>query len=288
MCTQNCLNRYCVEISTFELTMKQGYDWLPHRNLSSLLLFQVGCTNMRRFLFALQGLIPRESITWESVSESKYLRPAIQKSSFMKKSLTDKERIHKLRTYYKFMFVRNPLERLVSAYLNKLATPLNFKEQRQDFENYKRLIVQKYRPKDFEMWLRGHGDIEERVSFSDYVRFIVDSSSGNLDDHFAPSIHASHPCKIRYHFYGNFKMYSSDMAQIMQKLNVSTEYYWDHSEHKPGHETKNYLQYYYSQLNEDCKHHLFEYFHQELDFYYHLYPEEKNSHVELLNINKFE
>ena len=68
-------------------------------------------------------------------------------------------------------------------------------------------------------------------------------------------------------------MYSSDMTQIIRKLNVSAEYYWDQSEHKPGHETKDYLQYYYSQLSEDFKHRLFEKFHKELDFYYHLYPE---------------
>ena len=80
-------------------------------------------------------------------------------------------------------------------------------------------------------------------------------------------------------------MYSSDMAQVLKKLNVSAEYYWDQSEHKPGHETKDYLQYYYSQLSEDLKHRLLEDFHREFDFYYHLYPEERTSHVELLNVN---
>ena len=240
---------------------------------------------MRRFLFVLQGLIPRESIAWTKVSENQYLTPPIKRSSFLNISLTDEERIHKIKTYYKFMFVRNPLERLLSAYLNKLSKPLNFKEQWRSFENYKRMIVQRYRPQDFERWLKGQGKVEEQVSFRDYIHFILDSPNGLLNEHFAPIINNSHPCQIRYHFYGNFKMYSSDMVQIMKKLNVSAEYYWDQSEHKPGHETKDYLQYYYSQLSEDFKHGLFEYFHQDLDFYYHLYPEEKNSHIELLDVN---
>ena len=43
--------------------------------LSLIDLIQVGCTNMRRFLFVMQGVIPKESITWKGVSEEKYLKP---------------------------------------------------------------------------------------------------------------------------------------------------------------------------------------------------------------------
>ena len=238
---------------------------------------------MRRFLFALQGIIPRESITWTKVSEDKYLGPGVQQASFLKKSLTDEERLYKIKTYYKFIFVRNPLERLLSAFLNKLASPIDFMKM-DIFGMHKRSILQKYRPQDIKKWTKVHGKFKLQVSFSDYIHWIIDSDNALLNEHFASIINDAYPCKIKYHFYGNFKMYSSDMAQVLKKLNVSAEYFWDQSEHKPGHETKDYLQYYYSQLSEDFKHRLFEKFHKELDFYYHLYPEERTSHVELLNV----
>ena len=246
--------------------------------------FQVGCTNMRRFLFALQGIIPQESIRWSNVSERKYLTPGIKTASFLNKSLTDKKRIHRIKTYYKFMFVRNPLERLLSAFRDKMAKPLDFNIKWDTFENHKKSVLRKYRPKDLKRWSQCRGNFTLKITFIEYIRWVIDSDNALLNEHFAPIIYDAYPCNIRYHFYGNFKMYSSDMAQVLKKLNVSAEYYWDQSEHKPGHETKDYLQYYYSQLSEDLKRRLLEDFYQEFDFYYHLYPEEKTSHVELLNV----
>ena len=250
----------------------------------TIAIFQVGCTNMRRFLFALQGLIPQESIKWSNVSERKYLTPMIKIASFLNTSLTDEQRIHRMMTYYKFIFVRNPLERLLSAFLNKMADPLDFHIKWDTFENHKKDILRNYRPQDLKRWSQCRGNFTLKVTFIEYIRWVIDSDSALLNEHFAPIINDAYPCQIRYHFYGNFKMYSSDMAQIMRKLNVSTEYFWDQSEHKPGHETKDYLQYYYSQLSEELKQRLLEDFHQEFDFYYHLYPEERTSHVELLNV----
>ena len=52
--------------------------------------------------------------------EIKYMKPALMRVSFLKASLTDKERLYKVKNYFKYTFIRNPLERLLSAYLDKV------------------------------------------------------------------------------------------------------------------------------------------------------------------------
>ena len=243
---------------------------------------------MRRFLFALQDIIPQESIHWEKVNEQEYLAPGIHRASFLNTSLTDDERVYKIQNYYKFMIVRNPLERLLSAFKDKIEGPLNLTESDihlQRFEGYKQQILDKYRRFEFRKWLATGRRSPIQVTFSEYIRWIVDSKHDRLNEHFAPTISNSLPCRIKYDFYGNFKMYNSDIAQVAHKLHVPFEYFYNISWHDPSLETRNFLDYYYSQLEKELKLQLFQSFFNELDFYYHLYPEEKNCHTRLLGID---
>ena len=246
---------------------------------------QVGCTSMRRFLFALQGIIPKESIHWKKVDEHKYLAPAIQRASFLNTSLTDEERLYKIKNYYKFIIVRNPLERLLSAFRNKIETPLHLAESDihlQYFEKLKHQILMKYRRVEFSRWLASGRHVPVQVTFSEYIRWIIDTDNDRLNEHFAPTISNSHPCRVKYNFYGNFKMYNTDIAGVAQKLGVPFEYFYNKSSHNPSTETRNFLESYYSQVDNKLKQQLLQSFSDELEFYYHLYPEERNCHVKLL------
>ena len=48
-----------------------------------------------------------------------------EERQFSHKGLTLKSSLRRLNTYFKFMVVRNPLERLVSGYRNMIEPPLN-------------------------------------------------------------------------------------------------------------------------------------------------------------------
>ena len=252
----------------------------------------------------MEGLLPLESVHWPRLSGSEYMHTAIVQSSFKNPNLTDRERIFQLKNYYKFMMVRNPLERLVSAYRSKIEQPLIFlKFDRQPRpivtnitkamrymgleEAHKRLIFSKYRPGILRRWAKSNGSYNISVEFPTYVRWIMDSRDADLNEHFSSILHNAAPCRVDYHLYLNFKNYSRDVHLLISRLNTSTDYFVDRDYHtKPGSDTRSTLPHYYSQLSPDSRRRLFARMAPELDFYYHLYPEEQLSHIPLLGVNK--
>ena len=263
-------------------------------------VLQAGCTNLRRLIFIVQGLIPEETAKMDTISEQVYLAPAIRKASFINLSLTEREKAEKLKTYYKFMMVRNPLERLLSSYRDKIEPLLYFNsshvtkefllkenirpQEMEFFEAHRRWILTKYRPLDLMRWVQNRGAYNLQLTFSDFVQWIVDSDDDTLNEHFSTTMSNAHPCTVRYHFYANFKNYSREVKLLVQKLNTTINFFTDHNSHHPWEETRVLLKKYYSQLSPELKYHLFKWIYKELDFYYHLYPEEQWSHADLLGI----
>lgn len=239
---------------------------------------------MKRLLFVTSGVLPVETIH-EKWVKLKYLERGLRRSSLINRNLTTNERLQKIKEYFKFMMVRNPLERLVSGFRNKIEPPLSGLSNK--FPNYvKRKILEKYRPVDFRLWLNEGGSYNISITFPEFVQHVVDTRKELLNPHFKPMIHTCHPCRVRYHFYGNFKMYTKDAALIIEKLRTKLEYYPNRSLHVSGYETSSYVDEYYRQLTHMQKTELFYALQDELAFYYYLYPEDSDSHTKLLGIHE--
>ena len=265
-----------------------------------IVFHQVGCTTLRRLVFVIQGAIPRESIQWRHVSEAEYLYPAIQNHSFLRPGLSDVQRRSKLKYYFKFVMLRNPLERLISAYCNKIEPPLEFSDHDKSpdplvhsvhsvkgvvyFQTYRRLILSKYHPHLLREWAHSNGNYSLSVDFNTYVKWIIDTEDRDLNEHFSSILFNAAPCRVGYHLYLNFKNYSRDVRLLIQALNTRPEYFVDQKTLKR--KTHSKLPYYYSQLSDEMKRKLFVRMYKELDFYYHLYPEERWSYVDLLGISQ--
>ena len=78
---------------------------------------KVSCTSWKRVLLAMTGEVNRRpnDLRFGQVHGSLFKKHLRYMSSY-----TEAERRQRLGTYYKFMFVREPLERLVSAYRDKI------------------------------------------------------------------------------------------------------------------------------------------------------------------------
>ena len=208
----------------------------------------------------------------------------IRHASLLNSSLDKTQRLNKIRNYYKFMIVRHPLERLVSGFRNKIEPPV--KEFSVRFPDYIKLaILQKYRTKEFEEWIESETKQELNVTFQEFVQYFVNADLAQINPHIKPMIYGCHPCRMRYNFYGNFQTYSEDAHMVMKHLNIDPSFYRDKSLHSASQQTRSYLRKYYDQLSDILKSRLYHKLREELEFYYSLFPRERQSQVEILGIS---
>ena len=245
----------------------------------------------------MEGVLPLDTVDQQAVTEPE-LRKAMDKISYLNKHIKTSEKLLQIKTYFKFMMIRNPLERLVSAYRDKISPPLKFMDDDKVkdpvvqniqwggidfFEAHRRFILSKYLPDILRDWAKAGGSYQLSINFTTYIRWILDTHDSRLNEHFSSILFNAAPCRIRYHLYLNFKNYSREVRLLVKKLNTSLDYFSDHNTHgRPEDQTDYTLPHYYSMLSVSLKKKLFIHMHKELDFYYHLYPEDRLSHVELL------
>lgn len=117
--------------------------------------------------------------------------------------------------YTKFIFVRHPFERLVSAYESKFGSTI-------PDDIYQRKIgtkiIQKYRKKPTKISLEKGDD----VTFVEFVNYVMDESKTNrkrMDVHWLPAIELCRPCSIEYDFIGKVETLEQDVSFLLQKLN---------------------------------------------------------------------
>ncbi len=210
--------------------------------------------------------------------------PAIEKTSFLRHVLSDMERKHIVKTYYKYTIVRHPLERMVSGYRDKIEPPLvhgrNISMDRMQLP-----IVERFQADEYKQWQQSGFSFPMKIPFHVYARWVIEIRDMYLNEHFEPVIANIYPCRIKYDFYGNFKQLVTDMRAIADKFHVPHDYIMEHGYHHPGEKTQELVQSYFTLLDEDMRRKVFQEFYQDLDFYYHLYPEERNSHCQMLGID---
>lgn len=164
---------------------------------------KVACTNWKRVLLAMNGLL--------GANESYFDLPKT-----LLRRLTDytaDEVRSRLDNYYKIVFVREPFERLLSAYSDKLIKTVNDTYRRL----YGREIVRLYRKNPtIESLKRGHD-----VTFDEFVAYLVDprtTESRPFDIHWRQYHELCHPCLVRYDFVGKYETLAEDAEFVLRQL----------------------------------------------------------------------
>lgn len=114
------------------------------------------------------------------------------------------------------MFVRNPLERILSAYINKFTQKYSTYFRKR----YGRRIVRRYRENPSEQSLQRGDD----VTFNEFVQYILDpqtTQSIAFNAHWRQYYKLCRPCIVNYDYIGKYETLAYDVRNVLRKLNVS-------------------------------------------------------------------
>ena len=191
---------------------------------------------------------------------------------------TEQRRYHILNDYFKFVMTRNPLERVLSGYRSKIEHSIT-PNLSNKFDQPKIEMIKAGQPEVYSQWEESGRTIKVFPTFNEFIRYLNSHTYYELDEHIRPLLYICHPCVYQYDFYANLKLMPKELFRILDKFNIPH----DSFKNQPAqHDTKSLMSKYYAKLSEEEKKMVHKFVHQELEFYYHIYPEERNMHIPLI------
>ncbi|XP_029470674.1 carbohydrate sulfotransferase 14 [Rhinatrema bivittatum] len=157
---------------------------------------KVACSNWKRVLKVLTGELENVDVN---------IKMDHKKGLVFLADLQPDEIRYRLEHYFKFLFVRNPMDRLLSAYRNK------FGEVKEYQQKYGVEIVKRYRKNPG----RTKGD---DVTFSEFLRYLLDEDVERMNEHWMPVYNLCQPCAITYDFIGSYERLKEDADHVLDQV----------------------------------------------------------------------
>ncbi|XP_051284462.1 carbohydrate sulfotransferase 12 [Dicentrarchus labrax] len=175
---------------------------------------KVACTNWKRVMFVLNQSEPYHdpmSIPGDLVHmHSKYT---------LLNSFPRIEMKAKLKHYTKFLFVRDPFVRLISAYRDKFQ-----RHNEYYYKNYARYILRQYgNQPDPPQTVDEAFASGVRPSFYNFIQYLLDPLTEKrepLEPHWRQMHRLCHPCHIQYDFVGHQETLQDDAEQLLKTLHL--------------------------------------------------------------------
>lgn len=120
-----------------------------------------------------------------------------------------------LATYDKLIVVRHPLERLLSAYRNKLEAKQKSSKYFQT--RFGKKIIKRYRQNPTEESLKNGDD----VTFQEFVEYVTDESSNETrNEHWKPIYELCQPCLVNYNLVSKYESLVEDATEVLERIGV--------------------------------------------------------------------
>lgn len=171
---------------------------------------KVACTNWKRLMMVLTGRGKYSDPMEIPASEA---HVAANLKTLNQYSIPEIN--HRLKSYLKFLFVREPFERLVSAYRNKFTQKYNTSFHKR----YGTKIIRRQRRNATQEALRRGHD----VRFEEFVAYLIDPHTQReepFNEHWQTVHSLCHPCHIRYDLVGKYETLEEDSNYVLQLAGV--------------------------------------------------------------------
>lgn len=125
------------------------------------------------------------------------------------KNYTEEEALHRIRTNFKYIIVRNPLDRILSAYRDKL---------QQADEPYYATNVAGYIKENF----RAKNESREKnVTFGEFVQYILSQDPLEMDRHWMSINLLCQPCFVGYDVIIKQETMETDGPHLLERLSLN-------------------------------------------------------------------
>ena len=231
-----CLNQYAQLKRTDDTS--QLVQILVSNRYKTLLCYvpKAACSNWKRIFLVLNGHYNTTDEIERIVAHRTPLLDTLNKYPI-------EEIRHMLKTYKKIAFVRDPLQRIVSAYRNKF----EYDYQKVFHHRFGKGIIKKYRKN-----LTREITDEDHVTFNEFVKYLIDLRPQNRRDvHWKEQHDLCSLCSINYDFIGKFETLESDADRVLGMMGVKEVISFPKLEKRPeGQETGPLMKTFYSQISE--------------------------------------
>ncbi|XP_064619547.1 carbohydrate sulfotransferase 11-like [Lineus longissimus] len=175
---------------------------------------KIACTTWQRMFLAMHGFkdalnMPQDDVHHRQDSYNFFKSMELRKQSY------DNIR-RKLQTYKTFVIVRDPLERILSAYRDKLLMGREF------YAFYSKRILRAYRE-----GYKAEDDVD--LEFHEFIRFLLDQERfqiGYVDEHWDSFFNECLPCSINYDVIGKYETMETDSNFVLQYLGWNKQLKW--------------------------------------------------------------
>ncbi|XP_046368777.2 carbohydrate sulfotransferase 13-like [Haliotis rufescens] len=201
--------------SSFSMATFVSSSWFAEEyKLLYCLVPKVGCTFWKRTLQVLRrharGLKTPYKLLYEECSSGRVgaiqnIMEAIAKGHNLTDIISQR--------YTKFMFTRDPFQRLFSAYIDKFLTP------NMSFWNIGKVIVEDIRGVPQKNGWYGHD-----VSFSEFIDYVLTTEDKYLDSHFKPASQICDVCNVKFDVIGKMETFKTDVFHIISTVNASNRF----------------------------------------------------------------